>query len=94
MIDPLVARTVAHLAGRPPKIAATSSRRQEAEAPSSPRSTMGSPRRGPAHRAGRIEFAIFAKRLLLVQQVTELAEAEGHHPDISFGWALSSDLLT
>ena len=28
----------------------------------------------------------FREALALVQQVGELAEAEGHHPDISFGW--------
>ena len=28
----------------------------------------------------------FREAFALVQQVVELAEAEGHHPDISFGW--------
>ena len=28
----------------------------------------------------------FREALNLVQKVGELAEAEGHHPDISFGW--------
>jgi 4a-hydroxytetrahydrobiopterin dehydratase len=28
----------------------------------------------------------FREALALVQRVGELAEAEGHHPDISFGW--------
>jgi 4a-hydroxytetrahydrobiopterin dehydratase len=28
----------------------------------------------------------FREALALVQQVGELAEAEGHHPDIRFGW--------
>ena len=40
--------------------------------------------------ARRIErtfrFRNFREALALVQQVGELAEAEGHHPDISFGW--------
>ena len=28
----------------------------------------------------------FGEALAFVQKVGELAEAEGHHPDISFGW--------
>ena len=40
--------------------------------------------------ATRIErtfkFPDFASALALVDRVGELAEAEGHHPDISFGW--------
>jgi 4a-hydroxytetrahydrobiopterin dehydratase len=31
-------------------------------------------------------FRNFSEALTFVQQVGELAEAEGHHPDISFGW--------
>jgi 4a-hydroxytetrahydrobiopterin dehydratase len=40
--------------------------------------------------ARRIErtfrFHNFREALAFVQQVGELAETEGHHPDISFGW--------
>ena len=40
--------------------------------------------------ATRIErtfrFPDFASALRLVQRIAELAEAEGHHPDITFGW--------
>jgi 4a-hydroxytetrahydrobiopterin dehydratase len=40
--------------------------------------------------AQRIEktfrFGNFREALAFVQKVGELAEAEGHHPDISFGW--------
>ena len=36
--------------------------------------------------SGPSDFATFARRLHTFQQVAELAEAEGHHPDISFGW--------
>ena len=32
------------------------------------------------------KFPDFASALALVDRVGELAEAEGHHPDISFGW--------
>lgn len=31
-------------------------------------------------------FGNFAEALDFVNKVGELAEAEGHHPDISFGW--------
>ena len=31
-------------------------------------------------------FRNFREALTFVQHVGELAEAEGHHPDISFGW--------
>lgn len=40
--------------------------------------------------ARRIEhtfrFSSFREALTFVQQIGELAESEGHHPDISFGW--------
>jgi len=40
--------------------------------------------------ADRIErsfrFRNFREALTFVQEIGELAEAEGHHPDISFGW--------
>lgn len=34
----------------------------------------------------RLRFGNFAETLAFVNKVAELAEAEGHHPDISFGW--------
>lgn len=34
----------------------------------------------------RFEFANFAGALDFVNKLGALAEAEGHHPDISFGW--------
>lgn len=33
-----------------------------------------------------LEFPDFAQTLAFVNKVGELAEAEGHHPDIKFGW--------
>lgn len=40
--------------------------------------------------ATRIErdfkFGNFADAMIFVNQVGDLAEAEGHHPDIAFGW--------
>ena len=32
------------------------------------------------------EFPNFARALALVNRIGEIAEAEGHHPDICFGW--------
>jgi 4a-hydroxytetrahydrobiopterin dehydratase len=32
----------------------------------------------------------FAEAFALVQRVGDLAEAEGHHPDISFGWGYAT----
>ncbi len=43
---------------------------------------------------GRIErsfrFGNFREALSFVQQVGELAESEGHHPDVSFGWGYAT----
>ena len=40
-----------------------------------------------AHRIERsFRFGNFRESLAFVQKIGELAEAEGHHPDISFGW--------
>jgi 4a-hydroxytetrahydrobiopterin dehydratase len=40
-----------------------------------------------AHRIERsFRFGNFREALTFVQEVGELAEAEGHHPNISFGW--------
>jgi 4a-hydroxytetrahydrobiopterin dehydratase len=40
-----------------------------------------------AHRIERtFRFGNFREALTFVQQVGELAESEGHHPEISFGW--------
>ena len=42
-----------------------------------------------AHRIEKtFRFGNFREALVFVQKVGELAEAEGHHPDISFGWGM------
>jgi 4a-hydroxytetrahydrobiopterin dehydratase len=38
------------------------------------------------HLRRRWEFPNFRAALALVNRVGEVAEGEGHHPDISFGW--------
>ena len=35
-------------------------------------------------------FGNFREALAFVQRVGELAESEGHHPDISFGWGYTT----
>ena len=44
-----------------------------------------------AHRIERcFAFGNFRDTLTFVQHIGELAEAEGHHPDISFGWGYAT----
>ncbi|MCA1592192.1 MAG: 4a-hydroxytetrahydrobiopterin dehydratase [Acidobacteria bacterium] len=38
------------------------------------------------HLLKSFEFKNFRDALVFVNRVGEVAEAEGHHPDISFGW--------
>jgi 4a-hydroxytetrahydrobiopterin dehydratase len=38
------------------------------------------------HLSKEYEFANFAAALAFVNRAGEVAEAEGHHPDIEFGW--------
>ena len=40
--------------------------------------------------SGAFGFAISARRLPLFREIGELAEAEGHHPNISFGWGTAT----
>jgi 4a-hydroxytetrahydrobiopterin dehydratase len=42
-----------------------------------------------AHRIER-KFKNFGEALRFVTQVGELAEAEGHHPDVNFGWGYAT----
>jgi 4a-hydroxytetrahydrobiopterin dehydratase len=43
--------------------------------------------RDDAHRIERrFQFSNFREALAFVDKVGELAEREGHHPDVSFGW--------
>ncbi len=41
----------------------------------------------------RFEFKDFAAALAFVNRVGDLAEQEGHHPDITFGWGYASALF-
>src|ERR1700719_4965991 len=47
--------------------------------------------RDDAHRIERsFRFANFRKALSFVQRIGDLAETQGHHPDISFGWGYAT----
>jgi 4a-hydroxytetrahydrobiopterin dehydratase len=41
----------------------------------------------------RFAFKNFAAALAFVNRVGDLAEAEGHHPDITFGWGYANLLF-
>ena len=48
-----------------------------------------------AHRIERtFRFHNFRESLAFVQEVGDLAETEGHHPDISFGWGCATVSLS
>ena len=48
-----------------------------------------------AHRIERaFRFGNFRESLVFVQKVGELAETEGHHPDINFGWGYATVSLS
>ena len=51
--------------------------------------------RDDAHRIERtFRFRNFQEALAFVQRVGELAETEGHHPDMSFGWGYATVSLS
>jgi 4a-hydroxytetrahydrobiopterin dehydratase len=56
------------------------------------------PNWGLADNVHRIErtfrFRNFREALAFVEEVGELAETEGHHPDISFGWGYATVSLS
>jgi 4a-hydroxytetrahydrobiopterin dehydratase len=42
----------------------------------------------------RLKFSNFAKAFVCVEQIAGIAEAQGHHPDITFGWGYAEVTLT
>jgi len=51
-----------------------------------PQAQTGNWRRTLTASGGSFRFRNFREALTFVQEIGELAEAEGHHPSISFGW--------
>lgn len=41
----------------------------------------------------RFTFKDFAQSIAFVNKVGEIAESEGHHPDITFGWGYADIML-
>ena len=66
--------------------------------PLTPEEVEGHHRQTPAwdirdgnHRIARtFQFKNFGEAFVFVQRVADLAEAEGHHPDICFGWGYAT----
>src|SRR5258707_12576602 len=52
------------------------------------------PRVGPRRIERTFRLHDFREALAFVQQIGELAETEGHHPDISFGWGRATVSLS
>jgi 4a-hydroxytetrahydrobiopterin dehydratase len=50
------------------------------------RPQTGNCRRKLTASSGASDFRNFREALTFVQEIGELAEAEGHHPNINFGW--------
>src|SRR5262249_36124743 len=54
-----------------------------------PGSAMGTSRRCPSHRA-KLPISQFSRGAELRGQRQRTAEAQGHHPDINFGWGYAT----
>jgi 4a-hydroxytetrahydrobiopterin dehydratase len=51
--------------------------------------------RDDSHRIERtFRFSNFGEALAFIGQVGELAESEGHHPDVAFGWGYATVSLS
>ena len=88
MTETLAEKTCTPCRGGVPPLARDEAQRFQAQAPDW---ELGD----DAHRIQRtFRFRNFREALAFVQEVGELAEAEGHHPDISFGWGYVNITLT
>ncbi len=80
MTEALAEKTCTPCRGGVPPLTSDEALRFQGQAP-------GWELRDDAHRIERsFRFRNFREALAFVQQVGGLAETEGHHPDISFGW--------
>ena len=84
--EPLVSKTCTPCRGGVPPLT-----REEVEAHRSetPDWTV---RDGPDRIERRFPFKDFAEAFAFVSKAADLAEAEGHHPDITFGWGYATRL--
>ena len=88
MTEVLAEKTCTPCRGGTPPLTRDEAQRFQAEAPAWEL-------RDDAHRIERtFRFRNFRKALTFVRQIGELAETEGHHPDISFGWGYTTVSLS
>jgi 4a-hydroxytetrahydrobiopterin dehydratase len=88
MTDILAEKTCTPCRGGVPPLARDEALRLQAQAPDWEL-------RDDTHRIERtFRFRNFQEALAFVQRVGELAENEGHHPDISFGWGYATVSLS
>ena len=84
MTEPLAEKTYTPCRGGIPPLARDEALRFQKQAPDWEL-------RDDAHRIERtFRFRNFREALAFVQRVGKLAETEGHHPDISFGWGYAT----
>jgi len=84
MVDRLAAKTCTPCRGGIPPLALQEAQRLRGEVPHWELSDVG------LSIERTFKFRNFAEALSFVQQVGELAESEGHHPDVSFGWGYAT----
>jgi 4a-hydroxytetrahydrobiopterin dehydratase len=84
MVDTLAAKTCTPCKGGIPPLSSAEAERLLGQVPQWEL-------RDDARRIERtFKFGNFAEALKFVEQVGALAEAEGHHPDLSFGWGYAT----
>jgi 4a-hydroxytetrahydrobiopterin dehydratase len=87
MVETLVGKSCTPCKGGIPPLTAAEAARFQAQVPTW---ELGD----EAHRIEHtFRFKNFREALAFVQKVGELAEREGHHPDISFGWGYAKVAL-
>ena len=84
MNEPLTAKTCTPCRGGIPPLSETEAARLGGGTPG------WELREGAHHLYQRFEFANFVDSLAFVNKLGALAEAEGHHPDIEFGWGYAA----